>query len=450
MNVVLLSRLQFAVTAMFHFIFVPLTLGLSLLIAFMETRYARTGQEMYLRMTRFWGRLFIINFALGVVTGITMEFQFGMNWAGYSKYVGDIFGAPLAIEATVAFFLESTFIGLWIFGWNKLSKKAHAGAMWMVAFGTNLSAFWIIIANGWMQHPVGYVIRNGRAEMVNFWSVVTNSSGIVEFFHTIFAGYVVAGFFVMGISAYHLLKNQDSVLFRTSFRIAATFSLVSALLVFIAGDSQALDVAKYQPAKLAAMEAVWTTEKPAPYYLLLLPDEKEEKNAFQAFGIPDMLSMLAFHSRDAEVRGLDAFPRSDRPPVMPSFLSFRIMVGLGMLFILLSAAAVVMIRVQQPGIMRVFLNVMLYAIPLPYIANFLGWTLAEVGRQPWIVYGVLRTSDAVSASISVAQVLISLILFTVIYSVLAVIDIYLLTKYAKKDPSPDVRTAVQELKGQEV
>ncbi len=450
MNVVLLSRLQFAVTAMFHFIFVPLTLGLSLLIAFMETRYARTGQEMYLRMTRFWGRLFIINFALGVVTGITMEFQFGMNWAGYSKYVGDIFGAPLAIEATVAFFLESTFIGLWIFGWNKLSKKAHAGAMWLVAFGTNLSAFWIIIANGWMQHPVGYVIRNGRAEMVNFWAVVTNSSGIVEFFHTIFAGYVVAGFFVMGISAYHLLKNQDSVLFRTSFRIAATFSLVSALLVFIAGDSQALDVAKYQPAKLAAMEAVWTTERPAPYYLLLLPDEKEEKNAFQAVGIPDMLSMLAFHNRDAEVRGLDSFPRSDRPPVMPSFLSFRLMVGLGMLFILLSVAAVVMIRVQQPGIMRVFLNVMLYAIPLPYIANFLGWTLAEVGRQPWIVYGVLRTSDAVSASISASQVLISLILFTVMYSVLAVIDIYLLTKYAKQDPSPDARSGVQKLKGQEV
>ena len=448
MNVVMLSRLQFAATAMFHFIFVPLTLGLSLLIAYMETRYVVTRNGLYLQMTKFWGRLFIINFSLGVVTGITMEFQFGMNWAGYSKYVGDVFGAPLAIEATVAFFLESTFIGLWIFGWNKISKKAHAVSMWLVAFGTNMSAFWILIANGWMQHPVGYIIKNGRAEMVNFWAVVTNNAGILEFFHTVFAGYVVAGFFVMGISAYHLLKKKDEGLFKSSFKIAATLSLVSALMVFFVGDFQASNVAKDQPAKFAAMESVWTTEKPAPYYLLIIPDDKDECNALQTLRIPGMLSMLAFHNRRTEVKGLKDFPPSDRPPVLPSFLSFRLMVGFGMLFILLSLMAVILIRVNMPGIMRIFLKVMLYAIPLPYIANFLGWTLAEVGRQPWIVYGVLKTSDAVSSSLSASEVLISLISFTVIYGILAVIDIYLLAKYAKEVPLSDV-PGDTNIKGQE-
>ncbi len=448
MNVVMLSRLQFAVTIMFHFIFVPLTLGLSLLIAYMETRYVITHNNMYLKNTKFWGRLFIINFVLGVVTGIAMEFQFGMNWAGYSKYVGDIFGAPLAIEATVAFFLESTFIGLWIFGWNKISKKAHAISMWLVAFGTNMSAFWILIANGWMQHPVGYVLNNGRAEMVDFWAVVTNTYGVLEFFHTVFAGYVVAGFFVMGVSAYHLLKNNAGEVFKTSFKIAATFSLVSALMVFFVGDFQASDVARTQPAKFAAMESVWTTEKPAPYYLLIVPDEKDEGNALETFKLPGMLSMLAFHNRDEEVKGLKDFPKSDRPPVLPSFLSFRLMVGLGMLFLLLSLMAVILVRVNLPGLMRIFLKVMLYAIPLPYIANFLGWTLAEVGRQPWIVYGVLKTSDAVSSSISTSQVLISLIGFTVVYGALAIVDIYLLTKYAKEVPPEDIPSS-QDAKGQE-
>jgi cytochrome d ubiquinol oxidase subunit I len=435
MDVIMLSRLQFAVTAMFHFIFVPLTLGLSVLLAYMETLYVITNNELYLRMTKFWGKLFIINFVLGVVTGITMEFQFGMNWAGYSKYVGDIFGAPLAIEATVAFFLESTFIGLWIFGWNKISKKAHALAMWLVAFGTNLSAFWIIIANAWMQHPVGYAIKNGRAEMTNFWAVVSNNVGMTEFLHTIFAGYVVASFFVMGVSAYHLLKNNEEQLFKTSFKIAATFSLISALMVFFAGDFQASEVAEDQPTKFAAMESVWTTEKPAPYYLLIVPDERNEKNTIQTLKIPGMLSMLAFHNFNAEVKGLKAFPKSDRPPVLPNFISFRLMVGLGMLFILLSFLAFILIRVDMPGLTRIFLKIMLYAIPLPYIANFLGWTLAEVGRQPWIVYGVLKTSDAISNSVSYSQVLASFISFTVVYGVLAIVDIYLLTKYAKQVPS---------------
>lgn len=284
--------------------------------------------------------------------------------------------------------------------------------------------------------------------MVNFWAVVTNDTGILEFFHTVFAGYVVAGFFVMGISAYHLLKKKDEGLFKSSFKIAATLSLVSALMVFFVGDFQASNVAKDQPAKFAAMESVWTTEKPAPYYLLIIPDDKDECNALQTLRIPGMLSMLAFHNRRTEVKGLKDFPPSDRPPVLPSFLSFRLMVGFGMLFILLSLMAVILIRVNMPGIMRIFLKVMLYAIPLPYIANFLGWTLAEVGRQPWIVYGVLKTSDAVSSSLSASEVLISLISFTVIYGILAVIDIYLLAKYAKEVPLSDV-PGDTNIKGQE-
>jgi len=258
MDVVMLSRLQFAVTAGFHFIFVPLTLGLSLLVAFMETKYVRTGDEMYLRMTKFWGKLFLINFALGIVTGITLEFQFGMNWAEYSKYVGDIFGAPLAIEATLAFFLESTFIGLWIFGWDKISKKLHAASIWIVSIAASLSALWILLANGWMQKPVGYVLRNGRAEMVDFGALVTNSYGWSKFFHTVLAGYVVAAFFVMGISAYHLLRRNEISFFKASFRMAATFGLVTSLLVFISGDFHAVEVSTTQPTKLAAMERCGT------------------------------------------------------------------------------------------------------------------------------------------------------------------------------------------------
>jgi cytochrome d ubiquinol oxidase subunit I len=268
MDTLALSRLQFAVTAMFHFLFVPLTLGLGWLTAWFETRYALTGDEGYLKMTRFWGKLFLINFALGVVTGLTMEFQFGMNWAEYSKYVGDIFGAPLAIEATVAFFLESTFIGVWVFGWERLSRRAHAAAMWIVAFATNMSALWILLANGWMQRPVGYILRNNRAEMVDFWALVTNPYGWLEFFHTVFAGWVIAGFFVMGVSAWHLLRKNQEDLFRKSFGAGAVFALASSLLVFVVGDMSGVNAAKHQPAKFAAMESVWETRSAAPRSLI--------------------------------------------------------------------------------------------------------------------------------------------------------------------------------------
>lgn len=436
MDSLALSRLQFAVTAMFHFIFVPLTLGLSILTAYMETRYVKTKDETYLRMTKFWGKLFLINFALGVVTGITMEFQFGMNWAEYSKYVGDIFGAPLAIEATMAFFLESTFIGIWIFGWGKISKKAHAVTIWLVAIATNLSALWILLANGWMQHPVGFVLKNNRAEMVNFLAMLTNKYGLLKFGHTVLSGYVVAAFFVMGISAYHLLRKSETSFFQKSFGIAATFGLFSAIFLFLVGDFHAAEVAKTQPAKFAAMEAVWNTETSAPYNLLVVPDPDNERNAVEAIKIPKMLSYLAFGSGNAEVTGLKDIPKDSRPPVSATFWSFRAMAGLGILFLFLTLTGFVFTRRDSLEAHPGYLRLMLYALPLPYIAGQLGWIVAEVGRQPWIVYGVLKTSDAVSKSISPLQVWSSLAGFTLLYGFLAVVDIYLLSSSAKKGPEP--------------
>lgn len=443
MDVLTLSRLQFAITSMFHFIFVPLTLGLSVMVAYMETRYVSSGDELYLKMAKFWGKLFLINFALGVVTGITLEFQFGMNWAEYSKYVGDIFGAPLAIEATVAFFMESVFIGVWIFGWNKVSKKMHAISIWLVAIATNLSALWILLANGWMQHPVGFVLRNGRAEMVDFMAMVTNPYGLLKFGHQIVSGYTVAAFFVMGVSAWHLLKKNKPDFFKTSFKMAATFGLVSTLLVAVIGDFHAVEVAKTQPAKFAAMESVWETKRGVGLNLLLIPDEIKECNALERICIPNMVSLLAFHTPNAEIKGLKDFPKSDRPPVTPVFYSFRLMVGLGILFFVLSLVAVFLSRKGKLEKYPLFLKIMLFALPLPYIANQLGWIVAEMGRQPWIVYGVLKTSDAVSKAISTPQVLGSLIGFTLLYGTLGCIDIYLLTKLARKGPDDDLSAIIK-------
>ncbi len=443
MDAVFLARLQFALTALFHFIFVPLTLGLSVLVAIMETRYVKTGDETYLRMTKFFGKLFLINFALGLVTGITLEFQFGMNWARYSKFMGDIFGPPLAIEATAAFFLESTFLGVWIFGWKKVSKSMHAISMWLVAFGTSVSALWILVANAWMQHPVGYVIRNGRAEFTNFIAAVTQPYAILKFLHTVTAGYVVGAFFVMGVSAYHLLRNRDVDLFKKAFKIGAGFGIFATIVVFLIGDFHAAEVAETQPTKFAAMESVWNTEKSAPMYLFMFPDEKNQKNTVEVIGIPKMLSMLAYHDPNATVKGLKDFPKGDRPPVTITFISFRSMVILGTLFILLSLFAFYLIRKDKLLDKKWFLKMMIWAIPLPYIAIELGWVVAEVGRQPWIVYGLMKTADATSTAVTIPQIIMSLVGFVVLYGALGIIDIYLLIKYAKKGPESARAEAVK-------
>ncbi len=434
MDVVLLSRLQFAVAVFFHFVFVPLTLGLSVLLAWMETRYVRTGDEFWKRQTQFWGKLFVINFTLGVVTGITLEFQFGTNWSRYSEYVGDIFGSLLAVEATVAFFLESSFLAVWIFGWKKVSKKVHLFSIYMVAIAGNISAFWIIIANGWMQNPVGYVIRNGRAELENFFTVITNPYAIGQYFHTITSTWMLGGFFVLGVSAWHLLRKNDVEFFSRSFKMAAPFTLVMALLVGAAGHHQGQMVGKYQPAKLAAMEALWDTSTQAPMHVFAWPSEEQGKNVVELMSIPGVTSWLSYGNADAEVKGLNAFPKEDRPPLLVTFLSFRTMVALGGLFILLSIIAFVQ-RNKAENMNPLLMRALVWCIPLPYIAIMLGWAVAEVGRQPWIVYGLMRTSDAVSP-VPGSNVAISLVAFIVVYSMLGLIDIYLLRKYACKGPKP--------------
>ena len=433
MDVLMLSRLQFAMATMFHFIFVPLTLGLSIMVAIMETKYVRTGDETYKRMTKFWGKLFVINFVLGVVTGITLEFQFGTNWSRYSEYVGDIFGSLLAIEATVAFFLESTFLGAWIFGWNVLSPKMHALCIWLVAGASNLSALWIIIANGFMQNPLGYVIRNGRAELDDFFAVVGNAFAWQQYVHVLSGAFALAGFFVMGVSAYHLLKKQNVDFFTRSFKLGMVFGLVFSILVAVQGHHHAQEVTKIQPAKLAAMESLWEThEDGAPMYLLVVPDEKNEKNAIELFGIPGGLSFLAHNDFKAPVQGLKDWPAEERPPVMLTFLSFRTMVGLGTLMPLLCIWA--FLRRNRLTETPKLLKAMLFAIPVPYLAIEAGWVVAEVGRQPWIVNGLMKTADAVSPIVT-SQVAFSLVALTLLYALLGAVDIFLLFKYAKKGPA---------------
>jgi cytochrome d ubiquinol oxidase subunit I len=433
MDVLMLSRLQFGVATYFHFLFVPLTLGLSILIAIMETTYVRSGDENYLRMTKFWGKIFVVNFVVGVVTGITLEFQFGTNWSRYSGFVGDIFGSLLAIEATSAFFLESTLLAVWIFGWKRISKRAHAAVMWLVAFASTLSALWILVANSWMQHPVGYVIRNGRAELIDFLSVVTQSYSILTFLHTVSAAYVLSGFFVMGISAHFLLRGNHKEIFTRSFRIALYFSLISTVFVVAEGHMHGADLAEKQPAKLAALESLWETQAYAPLYLAVLPNLKNEGNIVEFGRIPGVMSLLAHHRPDATVTGLNDIPKELRPPVLPVFLSFRLMVMLGGLFVLLTLYG--WLRRNKLESSRVYLRIMLFAIPLPYFVCLLGWTVTEVGRQPWIVYGLMKTADAVSP-VSGPQVMISLAAFIVVYSLVGFGAFLMMAKIIRNGPEP--------------
>lgn len=452
MDALLLSRLQFGFTVMFHFLFVPLTLGLSVIVAIMETIYARTGNEVYKDMARFWGRLFIINFAVGVVSGITLEFQFGTNWPRFSAFVGDVFGPLLAIEATASFFVESTFLAVWIFGWKRISPRLHAACIWLVAGASTVSAYWILAANAWMQHPVGYAIRNGRAELTDFIHVITQYFFIVDLLHVVSGAFALSAFFVLGVSAYHLIRKQNIDFFTRSFRIAAYFALFSSLVVVFEGDQNGIEVARYQPAKLAAMESLWETTASAPQYLLLMPDIKNERNSFEIGGVPGGLSLLAFHDYHATVKGLKEWAPEDRPPVLPVFLSFRVMVGLGFFFIALAAAAVIYVLpgsalLKIPGVkILLFFNkwyerrpwllwVFVLSIPLPYLALELGWVVAEIGRQPWLVYEVFRVSDG-SAAIAPLQAAASLAGFILIFSLLGAVDFYLLYKYARRGPDP--------------
>ncbi len=440
MDALTLARWQFGVTTVYHFFFVPLTLGLSIMVAIMQTMYYRSGDERHKKMTKFWGKLFLINFAMGVVTGIVQEFQFGMNWSEYSRYVGDIFGAPLAIEALLAFFMESTFLGLWIFGWDKLPKKIHLATIWLVAIGSNLSAFWILVANSFMQEPVGYVLHNGRAEMVDFMALLTNPHVWVQFPHVFTAGLATAGFFVLGISAYHLLKQRDDMeVFRRSFKLGLTFALVGSITVMLVGHSQAQHMVQAQPMKMAAAEALWESENPAAMSLFTIGNEPELRDVF-AIKAPALLSFLAYNQFSGEVKGIKNLqaeyeqtygPGNYIPPVAVSYWTFRIMIGAGVVMALLGLYGLYLVAKNKFEQNSLYLRLLIWAIALPYLANTTGWLFTEIARQPWIVFGLQLTAEGVSPNVGAGTVLTSLIGFTLLYGALMAADIYLLLKFAK-------------------
>lgn len=442
-----LARWQFAITTIFHFFFVPLTLGLSIFIALLETKYVRSGDEMFKKMAQFWGTIFIINFAMGVVTGIVQEFQFGMNWSEYSRFMGDIFGAPLAIEALLAFYLESTFIGVWLFGWDKISKKAHLVSAWLVALASNISALWILIANSFMQHPVGYAIQGGRATMQDFFALITNPNVVYQFPHVLTAGIALSGFVVMGLSAWHLLRKHESSFFRTSFRWAATYALIGSVLVGVIGHFQGQFLVEHQPLKMAAAEALWETEQPAGFSLIAWSDDAAQRNVFDV-KIPGVLSFLSYNNFTSKVEGIkdlqaQAVKKYGKgnyvPPVMLNFWSFRIMVGAGTLMVLLAFLAV--LWRNQIEKKTGFLRVLLWAPALPYLAGTFGWILAETGRWPWIVYGLQKIEDAISPNVPAWNVALSLVLLGVLYSVLSVIAFQLAVKYGTGEVKSEMATA---------
>ena len=446
MDTLSISQWQFAITTVYHFFFVPLTLGLSIIVAVMETIYVRTGNEDYKRMVKFWGKLFLINFAMGVVTGIVMEFQFGMNWSEYSRYVGDIFGAPLAIEALLAFFLESTFLGLWIFGWDKLSKRTHAVTIWLVAIGSNLSALWILIANSFMQEPQGYQIVNGRAVMTDFGELVFNPNVWVQFPHVLAAGLSTAAFFIIGISAYHLLRKKQLEFFRLSINLGAIFGAIGIILVILVGHSQAQHIVETQPMKMAGIEALWNTESPSASFSLFSILDVQNRTDVLQIRIPRLLSLLAYNSLDGTVKGMNQLqseyeakygPGDYTPPVFFNYWGFRVMVGLGMLMLLLIALLIYFSIRNRLMNAKELLAVLPFALFLPYLANTAGWILTEMGRQPWVVFGLLKTKDAVSQVVSPGAALASLIGFALVYGVLMVVDVYLLQRFARLGPDDD-------------
>ena len=445
MDVLLLARLQFAITIVYHFFFVPLTLGLSLVVAILETIYAATGKDTYKRLTKFWGKLLLINFALGVVTGIVQEFQFGMAWSEYARFVGDIFGAPLAIEALVAFFLESTFLGVWIFGWEKLSKGWHAAVMWLVAIGSNVSAIWILIANAFMQHPVGYTIANGRAELTSFTKVIFNSPVLSHYPHVFSAALATVSFFMLGISAYHILRKNELDLFKYSFRMAAIIGLAGTVMVAVIGHTQGQELNDTQPMKLASLEALFDTQNPASLSIITI------KNPFNGqlvvdWRIPGGLSFMEFNRFTGEVQGI--YPLQEQykayygpgnyvPPPVVLYWSFRTMVGAGLLMILISLVALIIDLKHWYAKYPWFFKLLPFAIALPYLANSTGWILTEVGRFPWVVYGLVKMQDGVSKSVTAGMLLTSLIGFILVYGLLISANVYLMLKFARAGSTPE-------------
>jgi len=440
MEILEIARWQFGITTIYHFFFSPLTMGLSVLVAILHTFYYKTNSDAYKKLTRFFGKLFIIIFALGVVTGIVLEFQFGMAWAEYSRFVGDIFGIPLAIEALLAFFLESTFIAVWLFGWNKLPKGIHLLSIWLVALGSNLSALWIIIANAWMQVPVGYNLVDGRAELSDFVAVMLNEQMLVMAQHTIIAAFVTGGLFMLGISAWHMVRKNQVDIFARSAKIALVFTAVSSILVATTGHRQAQHTVETQPMKMAAMEALWETEEPASFSVFAIIDQ-ENRTSERELKLPYMLSVLSHNNLTSEVKGMNELqaeyeqtygPGNYLPPVGIVYWSFRLMVGLGVIFILMSIIGIIQWWRNKLEESYLYLKIAMVVMFLPLVANSLGWIVTEMGRQPWVVHGLMLTMDGVSTNVGHLEMLLTTILFTLVYGVLAALAVFLVHKFAKK------------------
>ena len=449
-----LARWQFAITTVYHFLFVPLTIGLSLLVAGMQTAWVATANPRYLRMTTFWGKLFLINFAMGVVTGIVQEFQFGMNWSDYSRFVGDIFGAPLAVEGLLAFFLESTFLGLWIFGWDRLPQRVHLACIWLAAIGTVLSMYFILAANSWMQHPVGYRYNpeSGRAELTDFGAVLTNSTAVGAFTHTLTACLLTAGVFVMSISAWHLSRDRHTDVLRPSMRIALTTVLLAGIGTAVTGDVAARLMTEQQPMKMAAAEALYDTVAPASFSLFTIGSLDGTEELFSV-RVPRVLSFLATGSFDGRVEGIRNLqaaaeaahgPGDYTPEIWVTYWTFRLMIGFGLVAGLLAVVGLWLTRRRAPRpVPRWFHRAALAALVTPFAANSVGWIFTEMGRQPWLVFGVLRTADGVSPTVGTGTVLTSLVVFTLLYGALAVVDGVLMVRYAQAGP-PSVEPAAED------
>ncbi len=467
MDLLDIARWQFGIITVYHFLFVPVTIGLSAVVAVFETAWVRSRNEQWLRLTKFFGTLFLINFAIGVVTGIVQEFQFGMNWSDYSRFVGDIFGAPLAIEGLAAFFLESTFLGLWIFGWDRLPAALHAACMWVVHIGTVLSAYFILAANSWMQHPVGYEFNpdTGRAELHDFVAVLFNKVQMVTFPHTVTAAYMTGGAFVVAVAFWHHRRastpEADRPMFLKAIRVGAWVTLVAALGVAFSGDMQGKVMTEVQPMKMAAAEALWDTEQPADFSILTIGSLDGSEEVF-SIKIPHLLSFLATGTWDGEVQGINQlreqyqqeygqdpgaayYTPGDYTPVLPvTYWTFRLMIGLGVLTALFSALVLWATRRGRVPTARWWVWLAIALPLLPVAANSAGWIFTEMGRQPWTVFGLMTTANAVSPGVSVTEGLISVISLTLLYLVLAIVEVKLMLTYIAKGP-PDPETALEGL-----
>ncbi len=437
MDALMLSRIQFGLTIGFHYIFPPLSIGLGILLVIMEGTYLRTKNKLYENMTRFWVKIFGLVFALGVASGIVMEFQFGTNWSVYSRFVGDVFGSALAAEGVFAFFLESGFLALLLFGWDKVSPRVHFLSTILVCFGAHFSAVWIIVANSWQQTPAGHHIVEQagrmRAEVVDFWQVLFNPSTIDRLTHTLMGTWQAGGFFVLSVSAWYLLRNRHEEFAKNSIKIALPLVLLASILQLATGHSSAVTVSETQPAKLAAYEAQYETEESAPLWLFGWVDENEQKVEF-GIAIPGMLSFLVHGDPSKPITGLNEIPEDERPPVNIVFQTYHAMVAIGMVQIALAVGGVIFLVTKRLFKTRWLLWVFVFAVLGPQLANQLGWFSAEVGRQPWIVYGLLKTADAFSPTVPVGQIWTSIIMFGVIYALLFALFIYLLNEKIQHGP----------------